>query len=91
LSGFTIKRKRVSAASASGLAVSAEPSDRTFSELQTQIKTLFAQIEMHVDNYYSSEASSIRLTQDQQQDLQQVDSPFLPGSIVGFFLKHKVM
>ena len=83
-SSFTIKRKHVSGASASGFAgASLDTTDRSFSELRTQVKALFEQIEMHVDDYYSSEASNIQLTEDQRHVLQQIDSPHLPDSIIG--------
>jgi hypothetical protein len=84
LSSLTTKGKRDSLASAfDRLSNPMETPDRTFSELKTQVKTLFDQIDMHVDNFYSSAAMNAQLTEDQQHCLRQVDSPFLPDSVIG--------
>ena len=82
-SSFAIKRKRVSATSTSALTGrSVDVSDRTFSELRTQVKTILEQLDMHVDNFYT-EASALPLTEDYMHNLQQLDSPYLPDSIIG--------
>ena len=82
-SSFAIKRKRVSATSTSALTGrSVDVSDRTFSELRTQVKAIFEQLDMHVDNSYA-EASGLPLTKDYRHNLQQLDSPYLPDSIIG--------
>ena len=82
-SSFQIKRKRVSAMSTSALTGrSIDVSDRTFSGLRTQVKTIFEQLDMHVDNFYT-EASGLPLTEDNRHNLQQLDSPYLPDSIIG--------
>ena len=87
-SSFTIKRKRLS--SASGLAgASIDTSDRSFSELRTQVKAIFEHLEMHVDNFYSSKASVMQLTEDQQHNLLQIDSPYLSDSIIGLLPEAK--
>jgi hypothetical protein len=48
--------------------------------IRLSVKTLFNQIEIHVENYYRD--SPVQVTQQMQAGLAQVDSPNLPQSVV---------
>ena len=73
----TIKRKRISVVSVNAL-------DKGFSILRTQVKTLFEQIEMHVDNFYVNTAVGLPLlTPEQQEQIQKFDTPYLEDSMAG--------
>jgi hypothetical protein len=48
--------------------------------IRSSVKTLFDQVEVHVENFYRD--SAVQVTESQQADLLRVDSPHLPESIV---------
>jgi hypothetical protein len=50
--------------------------------IRTSIRTLFDQLELHVENFYHDVAASVPLTEELQAALQRIDSPHLPDSII---------
>lgn len=48
--------------------------------IRSSVKTLFDQVEVHVENFYRD--SVVSLTESQKAELRRVDSPHLPESIV---------
>jgi hypothetical protein len=75
--GSTIRRKRISVISING-------TDKTIATLRTQIKTLFSQIEMHVDNFYLDRSSGIsRFTDNQQIQLNPFNTQYLDDAVAG--------
>lgn len=48
--------------------------------IRSSVKTLFDQVEVHVENFYRDAA--VRMTEDLQAELLHVDSPHLPESVV---------
>ena len=53
--------------------------------IRMKVKTLFDQIEIHVENYYGD--SPVQATQQMQAGFAQLDSPNLPESVVGLLAR----
>ena len=75
-SSVVINRKRLSTTSTGHF-------EKAVSRLRTLVHTLFEQLEMHVDNFYSDTPISRRLTSVQQDQLQKFDTPHLEDSVAG--------